>query len=141
MSENERNRRDFLKTAGLATAAAAVTNWTAQSYAQIAGANDRVRTAIVGCGDRMKGALVPAFMANCHETNFQFVAVSDIWNMRREQGAAMAKLEQASQDVPVSYFGSVNGDPYQDLVSSFMGKAMSMQAATHPSTHPATSGL
>jgi cytochrome o ubiquinol oxidase subunit 2 len=55
-------------------------------------------------------------------------------------GAAMGKLEQASQDVPVSYFGSVQGDPYEDLVSSFMGKAMSMQEATHPSTHPATSG-
>jgi predicted dehydrogenase len=83
------NRRDFLKTAGLATAAAAVTNWTAQSYAQIAGSNNRVRTAIVGCGDRMKQALVPAFLNNCHDMNFQFVAVSDIWNMRRDQGAAM----------------------------------------------------
>jgi cytochrome o ubiquinol oxidase subunit 2 len=54
--------------------------------------------------------------------------------------AAMTKLEQASQDVPVSYYGSVKGDPYGDLVSSFMGKAMSMQEATHPSTHPATNG-
>jgi predicted dehydrogenase len=89
MGEIAGNRRDFLKTAGLATAAAAVTNWTAQSYAQIAGSNNRVRTAIVGCGDRMKGALVPAFLSNCHDMNFQFVAVSDIWNMRRDQGAAM----------------------------------------------------
>jgi len=54
--------------------------------------------------------------------------------------AAMAKLEQASQDVPVSYFGSVNGDPFGDLVSSFMGKAMSMQESTHPSAHSALGG-
>ncbi|MGI4755532.1 MAG: Gfo/Idh/MocA family oxidoreductase [Janthinobacterium lividum] len=89
MTETKRNRRDFLKAAGLVTGAAAVVPWSAKSYAQIAGSNDRVRTAIVGCGDRMKQALVPAFLANCHETNFQFVAVSDIWNMRRDQGADM----------------------------------------------------
>jgi predicted dehydrogenase len=48
-----------------------------------------VRTAIVGCGDRMKGALVPAFLSHAKDMNFQFVAVSDIWNMRRDQGAEM----------------------------------------------------
>ena len=89
MSSNETNRRDFLKQSGLAAAAAAVPAWTASSYAQIAGANDRVRTAIVGCGDRMKGALVPAFLENAKSCNFQFVAVSDIWNRRRDEGAAM----------------------------------------------------
>jgi cytochrome o ubiquinol oxidase subunit II len=70
----------------------------------------------------------------------------DAWVQKARQSgamldaAAMAKLEQPSQDVPVSYFGSVSGDPYLDLVSSFMGKAMSMQEATHPSEHAATSG-
>jgi cytochrome o ubiquinol oxidase subunit 2 len=70
----------------------------------------------------------------------------DAWVKKARQstatldGGAMAKLEQASQDVPVSYFGSVTGNPYGDLVSSFMGKAMSMQEATHPSTHPAANG-
>jgi len=70
----------------------------------------------------------------------------DAWVQKARQsgatlnGAAMAKLEQPSQDVPVSYFGSVSGDPFGDLVSSFMGKAMSMQDATHLSTPPATNG-
>ena len=82
------SRRDFLKTSTVAATAAAAT-WTASSYAAIVGANDRVRVGIVGCGDRMKQALVPAFMQHCGEMNFQFVAVSDIWNMRRDQGAAM----------------------------------------------------
>ena len=89
MSINQSNRREFLKQAGLGVAAAAVPAWTASSYAQIAGANDRVRVAVVGCGDRMKGALVPAFMANARSQNFQFVAVSDIWNRRRDDGAAL----------------------------------------------------
>jgi cytochrome o ubiquinol oxidase subunit 2 len=47
-------------------------------------------------------------------------------------GAALAKLEQPTQDVPVTYFGSVKGDVFHDVVSSFMGKAMSMQQAAHP---------
>ncbi len=86
---NENNRRDFLKTAALVAGGAATTGWTAKSYASVPGANDRVRTAVVGCGDRMKQALIPAFMHHCGEMNFEFVAVSDIWNKRRDEGAAM----------------------------------------------------
>ena len=80
-------RRDFVKAGGVALAAAAV-SWNAKSYAAIAGANDRVRVGVVGCGDRMKGALIPAFLQHAQEMNFEFVAVSDIWNRRREEGVA-----------------------------------------------------
>src|SRR6202046_5673454 len=80
-------RRQFLKGSGAVLAAAAV-SWNASSYAAILGANDRVRVGVVGCGDRMKQALIPAFLQHNQETNFQFVAVSDIWNRRREEGAA-----------------------------------------------------
>jgi hypothetical protein len=83
----ERNRRDFLKL-GSAAAASTAVSWTATSYASIVGANDRVKVGIVGCGDRMKGALIPAFLQHSKELNFEFVAVSDIWNRRREEGAA-----------------------------------------------------
>ena len=82
--------------------------------------------------------------------NFNTIATDqagfDAWVQKARQsgatldGGAMTKLEQASQDVPVSYYGTVKGDPFGDVVSSFMGKAMSMQEATHASTHPATSG-
>jgi predicted dehydrogenase len=81
------NRREFLKAGG-ATLAATAVSWNASSYAAIAGANDRVRVGVVGCGDRMKQALIPAFLQNSKDMNFQFVAVSDIWNRRREEGAA-----------------------------------------------------
>jgi len=81
------NRRDFLKVGGAAVAASAV-SWNARSYAAILGANDRVRVGVVGCGDRMKQGDLPAFQQSAKDLNFQIVAVSDIWNRRREEGAA-----------------------------------------------------
>src|SRR5580704_4220023 len=63
-------------------------SWPARSYASIVGANDRVRVALIGAGDRAKGALVPAFQDHAKELSFEFVAVSDIWNRRRDEGAA-----------------------------------------------------
>ena len=87
MNPNQNNRREFLKAGGAALAATAV-SWNAKSYAQIAGANDRVRVGIVGCGDRMKQGDLPAFQQSAQELNFQIVAVSDIWNRRRDEGAA-----------------------------------------------------
>jgi predicted dehydrogenase len=83
----ENTRREFLKAGGAALAASAV-SWNASSYAAILGANDRVKVGVVGCGDRMKGALIPAFLEHAKELNFDFVAVSDIWNRRRDEGAA-----------------------------------------------------
>jgi predicted dehydrogenase len=81
------NRRGFLK-AGSAALAATTVSWNARSYAQVMGANDRVRVGIVGCGDRMKGGDLPAFQTSAKDLNFQIVAVSDIWSRRREEGAA-----------------------------------------------------
>src|SRR5438309_5677262 len=87
-------RRGFLKTAGAALAVAATQagpsyalKASAASYAKIPGANDRVRTGVIGFGDRMKDGDIPAFMANAKEMNFELVAVSDIWKLKREQGA------------------------------------------------------
>jgi hypothetical protein len=90
VSENN-NRREFLKAGSAAIAATAVSSalsLPARSYAQVMGANDRVRVGIVGCGDRMKGGDLPAFQTNAKDLNFQIVAVSDIWSRRREEGAA-----------------------------------------------------
>jgi predicted dehydrogenase len=81
------NRREFLKAGGAVFAATAV-SWNASSYARVLGSNDRVKVGVIGCGDRMKSSLIPAFQENAKEMNFEFVAVSDIWNRRREEGAA-----------------------------------------------------
>jgi predicted dehydrogenase len=94
------NRREFLKLGSTALAATAV-SWNAKSYAAIIGANDRVRTAVIGCGDRMKGALIPSFLQNAKEQNFELVAVSDIWSLRREQGAAYIQKLSGSPVDPV----------------------------------------
>ena len=85
METQDKNRRDFLKLGSAALARTAV-SWSATSYAKVIGANDRVRVGVIGCGDRMKGALIPAFGANRKDMNFEFVAVSDIWSRRREEG-------------------------------------------------------
>jgi len=85
---------------GAALATTAV-SWTATSYASIIGANDRVKVGVIGCGDRMKGALIPAFTQNAKDMNFQFVAVSDIWNRRREEGAAYIQKVSGDTVTPV----------------------------------------
>jgi len=84
---SETNRRDFLKAGGAAVAVTA-TGMSARSYAAVRGANDRVRTGVVGCGDRMRGGDIPAFVASQKAMNFELVAVSDIWKHAREEGAA-----------------------------------------------------
>jgi predicted dehydrogenase len=61
---------------------------TAASYARIIGANDRVRVGIVGFANRTKDDLMPAFLEHYKELNFDVVALSDIWRLRREEGTA-----------------------------------------------------
>src|SRR5580692_11209022 len=100
MALQENNRREFLKMGGAALAATAV-SWNATSYASIVGANDRVRVGVIGCGDRMRGALIPAFTQNKTDMNFEFVAVSDIWNRRREEGAAYIEKVSGDKVTPV----------------------------------------
>ncbi len=82
------SRRNFIKQTAKATAAtyAATLGFSAKSYANIIGANDRVRLGVVGFSDRFKGAHLPSFLNHNKELNFDIVAVSDIWKLRREEG-------------------------------------------------------
>src|SRR6201984_62743 len=92
MSRQSASRRDFLKLAGAGFAGTALSA-AASSYARIAGANDRVGGGIVGFSDRFRNSLAPSFLKSAGDLNFEFVALSDIWNKRREEGAAhIAKL-------------------------------------------------
>jgi predicted dehydrogenase len=91
-SGNQHTRRDFIKTAALGAAGLAISS-PAASYSRIQGANERVRVGIVGFSDRCRQALIPSFLQHAKELNFDFVAVSDIWNRRRDEGAeTLAKL-------------------------------------------------
>ena len=87
------SRRYFIKQSTLAGAAvfAAKAGFSAKSYNRIMGSNDRVRVGVVGFSDRHKSSHAPSFMNHYKDLNFEIVAVSDIWNKRREEGAAFWK--------------------------------------------------
>lgn len=82
-------RRDFIKKVAAGTAGVTLggIGLSAKSYTRILGANDRVNVGIVGFSNRARGALIPAFIRNQKQLNFDIIGVSDIWNRRREEGA------------------------------------------------------
>jgi predicted dehydrogenase len=94
------SRRDFIKKSALATAGTymGAMGFSPKSYANIIGANDRVRVGVVGFSDRFRSSLLPAFTGHHKELNFDMVAVSDIWKRRREEGQAILK-EKLGHDV------------------------------------------
>src|SRR6266516_2812854 len=83
--EQRMPRREFVKTAAAGIAAVSI---PAASYARILGANDRVRVGIVGFSDRFRQSLLPALKAAGPSLDSDIVAVSDIWNRRRDEGVA-----------------------------------------------------
>jgi predicted dehydrogenase len=87
MSAENSSRRDFLKLTSAGVAGAALSA-SASSYARILGANDRVGVGIVGFSDRCRSSLIPSFLKSAPALNFEFVALSDIWNRRRDEGSA-----------------------------------------------------
>jgi len=86
-------RRDFIKKASLAMAGTYMGSlaFSAKSYGRILGANDRVNVGVVGYSDRLRTSLLPSFLQHNKELNFDIVAVSDIWKVRREEGQAYLK--------------------------------------------------
>ncbi|HTE24145.1 Gfo/Idh/MocA family protein [Flavitalea sp.] len=90
---SQNSRRDFIRNASLATGAISLSamGLNARSYNRIMGANDRVQVGIIGFSNRFKSSLVPSFMNHAKELNFEFVAVSDIWNRRRDEAEAFIK--------------------------------------------------
>src|SRR5688500_19678791 len=87
------SRRDFIKRTTMATTGAylGALGFSAKSYSNIIGANDRVRVGVVGYSDRFVGSLLPCFLNHHKEMNFDMVAVSDIWKFKREEGQANLK--------------------------------------------------
>ena len=88
MTKRKESRRDFIKLVSAGAAGSAI-SWDAVSYARVIGANDRIGVGIVGFSERAQEALIPALQANAAAQNFEIVAVSDIWRLRREEGAAL----------------------------------------------------
>ena len=98
------SRREFIKKVSAGSAAMLIGgagyNMNAKSYSRILGANDKVRVGIVGFSGRFRGSLFPCFMNHAKELNFEFVALSDLWNRRRDEGKAFVK-EKAGWDIAV----------------------------------------
>lgn len=82
------SRRDFLKTASLGAAAVSM---SARSYARVAGANDRIRIGIIGCGSRGMGDHMTGIHNHDKKENVEIVAVCDPWRLRREKAVALVK--------------------------------------------------
>jgi predicted dehydrogenase len=93
-------RREFIKKSIKTSAAvyAASHGFTAKSYASIIGSNDRVRVGVIGFSDRFRQALFPSFSNHYKELNFDIVAVSDLWNKRRNEGMDFLK-EKMGHDI------------------------------------------
>lgn len=81
------NRRQLLQQGSLAGLGvfAAHTLPSAFAQARAAGSNERIRIGIVGFSDRLKGALLPAFLPIAKEFNCEIVGVSDLWSRRRKE--------------------------------------------------------
>jgi predicted dehydrogenase len=94
------SRREFIKQSSKATAAVylGAIGFSAKSYGRIIGANDRVGIGVVGFSDRFRNSLFPCFQHHYKELNFDVVALSDIWKLRREEGQGFLK-QQLGHDV------------------------------------------
>lgn len=100
MNKLDSSRREFIKksmltTAGLSTLGAV--GLSAKSYGRIIGANDRVNVGIVGFSNRCKSSLIPSMLNHSKELNFEFTAVSDIWNRRRDEAVAYVKEKSGKE--------------------------------------------
>jgi predicted dehydrogenase len=86
-------RREFITKSSKAAAGVylGTLGLSAKSYGRILGANDRVQVGVVGYSDRFRQALLPSFLHHHKELNFDIVAVSDIWRVRREEGREALK--------------------------------------------------
>jgi predicted dehydrogenase len=93
-------RRSFIKNVAIGTAGLSLSNQVFGSpfSGSILKANDKIRVGVVGFSDRFKSALLPCFKEHATELNFELVALSDIWNVRREEGKAIIK-EKTGWDV------------------------------------------
>lgn len=80
------SRRDFLKQSAFGAAGLTIggLGMSTSSYANIMGANEKIRVGIVGFSDRAKYSLIPSFQAYAKNLGFEIVAVSDLWSRRRE---------------------------------------------------------
>lgn len=96
------NRRSFIHGMSLTGAGVMLGGLAlpARLFGRVPGANDRLRVGLVGFADRARETLIPAFYAHAKELNAEIVAVSDVWNLRRDAAVAYFK-SRFNQDITV----------------------------------------
>jgi predicted dehydrogenase len=77
----EDSRRDFVR-------ASAFSSLTAVTAGKVLGANDRIRIALIGAGGR--GQFLVKTLKRLAPDEVEFVAVCDVWDVRRGEAAALA---------------------------------------------------
>lgn len=88
------SRRGFLGTAAIMAATA---RWTAKSYGQIIGANDRIGIGFIGAGG-MAAVHMQAFNDLKESNNLRSLAVADCWKTRADEGASKIGASIATSD-------------------------------------------
>jgi predicted dehydrogenase len=67
----------------------AASTWTARSYSQIAGANERLGIGVIGCGGMANVHMNRLLKLREKSDNFEFVAVCDLYDKRRDAAAQL----------------------------------------------------
>ncbi|MAT15671.1 MAG: dehydrogenase [Planctomyces sp.] len=92
-------RRDFLKQTGLGLTGLALGSLVSPlPSARAAGANDRVRVAVIGCGGQGRGAHIAGLTNIAEEANVELVAVCDPDAERRAMGSEAGNGAKAMSD-------------------------------------------
>jgi predicted dehydrogenase len=79
------SRRKFIGTMTAAAAAAG----TARGYAQVAGANERIRVGVIGCGGIAGHHMNTLVNKNKEVDNVEIIAVCDVFDLRTERAAQL----------------------------------------------------
>jgi predicted dehydrogenase len=83
------SRREFAVQSAIAASAIAL---SAKSYANVVGANERIRIGFIGAGG-MGTEHLNACKALQEKDNLQFLGVADCWQTRADQGAAILETQ------------------------------------------------
>ena len=106
------DRRQFLKTAAVAAAAAGVGVWTSQAQGSV---NSRINLGMIGTGDRAQAHLSD-ILAVADKHNVRVAAVCDVWQKNLNVAAAKVKAKSGVEPQKFTRFGEVLASKDVDAV-------------------------
>ncbi len=86
---------------------------TAAQSARVMGANDRIRVAVIGCGNR---GLLNEVLQFAQESNVEVAAICDTWRQQREAGATKVVKAGAAAPKLIVHYADVLASPDVDAV-------------------------